>query len=499
MGAKVLLVGIDAAERTLIDAWTSDGRLPMLAELRARGRWGLVDPQPGLGDDAAWGSFSTTRDPAGHGRFYHARLAPDGVTLVPHRRDEMTVAPFWDALVEAGCRVAVVDVPKSPMGHDDALVIADWMTHGPEGPTVCSAAAAAHPVAERLGDGGHAPCDDLGPEAETVAEFGAELVRRTEHRTAILGELLAGDDWDLFTAVFGATHCVGHQQWRDHDPRHPEFDARRRARTGDVMEQVYVAVDRGLRTLVDAAGPGAVVIAFSLLGMGPNHQGTHLVEDVLREVAGARAARSSRWVDRVRRAVPASLRRRAPAPVAAVGRSTRERHERSKPYRVLPVDLATTALRITAADEHTDPTGVRHVPPEARRTLVDALGAMVDPDSRRPLVEEVVFTQDAYPGARTFVDALVVWSSSAPISGARIDGIGVIRRAPPPLRSGNHRPGGWFIVAGADVVPSPDPARCAIVDFGPSVAARLGVTLRATDGRVDGVLAPRAPGAPSPG
>jgi hypothetical protein len=94
-----------------------------------------------------------------------------------------------------------------------------------------------------------------------------------------------------------------------------------------------------------------------------------------------------------------------------------------------------------------------------------------------------VYPAEAYPGVASFIDLLIVWDPSAPITGARVHGA-VVRRPPPPARSGNHRPGGWLVAAGPGIVPSPDSTRCAIVDLGPSVAARLGVTLPDTDGRV---------------
>jgi predicted AlkP superfamily phosphohydrolase/phosphomutase len=168
----------------------------------------------------------------------------------------------------------------------------------------------------------------------------------------------------------------------------------------------------------------------------------------------------------------------------------RVRNEHAKPYRALPFDLPATALRIAAADAHTDAEGVRHVPPATRQELTDVLGAVVDPDSGRPLVEEVVFAADAYPGSRSSIDAFVLWDASAPITGAQLEGGGTIRRPPPPARSGNHRPGGWFVAAGPGIDASADPATCEIVDLGVSVAAQLDVDLASTDGRVIRELAP---------
>src|SRR3954467_9353699 len=126
MGAAVLLVGLDAADRALVDQWTQNGALPTLARLRERGVHGALAPLYGLGDDALWSSFSTATMPSRHGRYYHGRVGPDGASLVQTTRAATVVPPFWDALVRADRPVAVIDVPKSPLGDDRAVVVADW-------------------------------------------------------------------------------------------------------------------------------------------------------------------------------------------------------------------------------------------------------------------------------------------------------------------------------------------------------------------------------------
>ncbi len=71
------------------------------------------------------------------------------------------------------------------MGHDGAFVVADWMTHVAEGPMRLSPVAAAHPTAERLELATSFDCNRIDPTADDLAAFEAELVRRTEHRTAM--------------------------------------------------------------------------------------------------------------------------------------------------------------------------------------------------------------------------------------------------------------------------------------------------------------------------
>ena len=494
MGTKVLLVGVDGGDRELVERRSAEGRMPTIARIRREGHWGILAPQPGLGDDAGWSSFSTGLNPGRHGRSYHDRFAADGVTMVPFSRLEMTVAPFWDALVREGRRVAMIDVPKSPMGADAAFVVADWMTHGEEESAAqLSPAARDHPLHGRFVADPTWDCDrDLTTAAATTA-FERRVVARARERTATLRRLLQSRDWDLFTAVFAEAHCAGHRCWRDHDPGHPEHDAGRRAATGDVVERVYAEVDRSIAELIDEAGADAVVVVFSIQGMGPNYRGTHLLEEVFRRATSASPGTPAlRGVDRLRRCVPPALRRRAPAPAAALGRSIRVRTEQAKPYRALDIDLASTAIRVASA--HTgSPEGARGVPPEDQEHLRGLLGALVDPDTGRPIVDDIVFTADQYPGpaADDFVDALVLWRADAPINGAASDRVGVIRAPQPPMRSGNHRGGGWFAVAGPGIASTGLTVHGEVVDLAPTIAALLGITLDDVDGHpIPTVVAP---------
>ena len=56
---KVLLLGLDAAEHSLLLEGCDSGWLPTLRSLRDRGAWGLALSPPGFGSGAIWPSFST--------------------------------------------------------------------------------------------------------------------------------------------------------------------------------------------------------------------------------------------------------------------------------------------------------------------------------------------------------------------------------------------------------------------------------------------------------
>jgi predicted AlkP superfamily phosphohydrolase/phosphomutase len=427
MGTRVLLVGLDGADHALVEQAAAEGALATLARLRRDGVRGALAGLYGLGDDAAWSSFATGVMPSTHGRYYHARFGPDGTTLGPYTRDQMHTPPFWDPLVRAGRQVAVIDVPKSPLGDGRAVVVADWMPHGPDEPRASfSAAARARGLHEVLKPDPTFDCDAVSARAKTTAAFERRLAVRARDRTAVVRGLLDAEDWDLVVTSFAEPHCVGHTCWRD----------------AAVVGRVYRDVDAHLGTLVDAAGPDATVIVFSLTGMGANHSGTHLLPEVLTRLEPEPSRRR--------------LVRRESAP---------------RRFTVLPLDLRTSAIRIAREHSRDDE--------ETRHHLRTLLRELTDPDTGAPLVDDVVFVDEVDPGpaAGDFADVLVEWNSTKPIRAARIDGAGVVRRRPPRDRSGNHRGGGWFVAAGPGLAPASVEHPRAIVDLAPTVAAMFGEPL----------------------
>lgn len=55
----VLLVGLDAADHTLLLNGMDDGSLPHPAKIRADGAWGVVSSPHGFGSGAEWPSIAT--------------------------------------------------------------------------------------------------------------------------------------------------------------------------------------------------------------------------------------------------------------------------------------------------------------------------------------------------------------------------------------------------------------------------------------------------------
>ena len=112
--AKLIMLGIDAASPALIERWTADGTLPVLARLRERGTHAAVRGIEGFYVGSTWPSMYTGVNPARHGVHYLLQLEPGTYRLHEVAHAEFVRRPaFWDALSRAGRRVAALPAPRA--------------------------------------------------------------------------------------------------------------------------------------------------------------------------------------------------------------------------------------------------------------------------------------------------------------------------------------------------------------------------------------------------
>ena len=222
---QVLVLGIDAANPTLVTRWAEDGTLPNIRSLLARGLVGETRSLDGFFIGATWPSLYTGVTPARHGIHYLVQLKPG--TYEFHRPASaafVKCAPFWSHLSRAGRRVAVLDVPLSRIdpslngiqvvewaGHDAVYGFHTWPSHVAE--TIRS-----HFGSHPLGS----CCDAVRHSPEDYRAFIDALVRGARTKATLTREFLQQGGWDFFMQVFSETHCVGHQCWHLHDATRSE-------------------------------------------------------------------------------------------------------------------------------------------------------------------------------------------------------------------------------------------------------------------------------------
>jgi predicted AlkP superfamily phosphohydrolase/phosphomutase len=485
MPARVVLVGMDAADATLIDRWVGEGALPEFAALSApAARVRLANPLETL-PGGIWPELMTGRPCGDLGLFYHPLQLRTGEAR-PRRVAEHEIDPraFWTVASDAGARVAVADVPQAAVARGlNGVHLIEW---GPHDSTFDPGSEPREFLAEiraRHGDHPVPDCDAHDASETAYEDLLARLVAGAERKTAMLLDVLGRERWDLFACAFSETHCGGHQFWHFQDPASPRHPAHAPASLRAAVATIYRAVTTGVARLVEAAGPDAVVLVVASHGMGLYTGGPQLLTDVLvrlgmlhapeREV---RARLPYAFVRGFRAAVPVAWRRRLHAAV-----------ER------LPQPLESSATRAVALENNRcgairlnlrgrEPFGSVEPGRDADELVAELrreLGALRHPETGEPIVVCVKTAGEALGPERhpDVPDLIVVFRDDiGPIEACVSERVGLVSvplHKPHLPRTGDHRGETrvWALGRGTDGLVSTGRA----IDVAPTVLALLGI------------------------
>jgi predicted AlkP superfamily phosphohydrolase/phosphomutase len=522
MSAKVLVVGLDACDPTIVRSMVSRGRLPALARLLDTAAATVVENPYGLFVGTLWTTFFTALDPTRTNFYCWEEIDQHTYERQLTSPLDLQGVPFWDQLSAAGQRVAVLDVPHSrAVTPLNGIQVVEWGCHDRHFGFHTEPPELAAEIADRFG---FHPI--LGVDPYEAKEFAPDdyVLREGPHRTraeerALRDGLLAGIDakerlslhylagseWDFFLTVFGESHSVGHQAWYLHDPTHPRHDSGLAAELGDPIEQVYERLDRALAAHLDAIDDGTTVAVLLSHGMGPHYDATHLLAEVLKRIsraddsdipAGSPAMREAKraWAQlprpaRQRLGPPAMalLRRRLHRrpPAISPDESTTE-DRRGQRFYPNPNNFVFGGVRINLAGR--EPNG--RVKPGAEFDAVcDRLRSdlldLVNVTTGRPVVDAVVRTDEHYV-RRTgdkLPDLFLDWNRESLVETVWSPKTGVIHVPYTHWRTGDHRPDGLLLATGPGIERGASLPPLRIVDLAPSLAARLGVSLDGVGGR----------------
>jgi predicted AlkP superfamily phosphohydrolase/phosphomutase len=178
--AKVLFIGIDAADKDLIRLWAGAGDLPNLNKLFETAAWGITQSPTGLYVGAIWPSFYTGVSPARHSRYCYEQLQPGSYDIKRFSAREVKKEPFWKPLNRAGKRVAVIDIPKTyPSQLLNGVHIVDWSSHDPDPAGFCVwPEDIAAEIENRFGIDTMHNCNAFRTTGEEFRDFRDYLIRR---------------------------------------------------------------------------------------------------------------------------------------------------------------------------------------------------------------------------------------------------------------------------------------------------------------------------------
>ncbi len=308
----------DSAALPLLEQMLADGRLPVLAALRQRGRWETMDAKATFLQSSTYMTLCTGVDVREHGVYSAVPWS------APDQRPRFMYGlahpqTIWERLTARGRRSLVVDpiLAWAPR-RMDGIFLGGWQFADR---MVSRRVALPRAVSGRLSG-------RLGPPPRLDDVYGTKRVaslcawrdrlvqaprRVSDAAIALLGE----SSFDMAWLNFGAAHKAGHQLWDPSavvaEPLADDVNRRLQAGIPEVYEAVDAAIGRVLEVLPDPSD----VIVFSPTGMAANTSRADLLPGMLEAVlsGGARpttprigSARSPIWA--LRSAVPIEWRDR---------------------------------------------------------------------------------------------------------------------------------------------------------------------------------------------
>jgi len=270
---KLLIVGWDGAEPTIVAGMLKDGRLPKLASLSEAGFMTSVSSTIPPSSLPAWTSAMTGVNPGRHGLVDFVRLDPGRHSLRLVNASEREVPTLFELAGRLGLSVACLGMPGSwPPSPDAGVCIAGF-----DSPVATTAARSAFQPPELFDElkarelvWPYGRTDELAVGTGWHSRTRRILTTTIECKTRIAETILREKTFDLFAIVFSESDTAGHHFWAHHDVHSP----RRRAlgldakRHGDTIEKTYAALDRALGRLLAACGPQTAVLVISDHGFG---------------------------------------------------------------------------------------------------------------------------------------------------------------------------------------------------------------------------------------
>jgi len=492
----VVAIGLDAADKDLVQRLVDGGELPALATLMARGAFGALEGNANRFAGGVWPTFYSGRDVPWHGLYHNKLWRQERMCVEVADETWFPEPPFWQLLDPSRFRIAVLDVPMTVASPKqlNGLHLAGWGTHD----VIARGSWPAElwdELTRQFGEPGM-PAELFGAQsAATLRRLTSQLIQSTDQMAAIGSALLARDNWDLFLIVFGATHRGGHYLWDLSQIDRSRLSPKEHEQLERSLVEVYRATDRALARLLAQAPADALILVFAVHGMGPNTTWADRTAEILQRIQSGGAEATPR------KGALYTLKQMLPWPMVRLITSRlpqgMQRHlvklwskrmfdwSRTRAFPV-PMDHA-GYIRVNLRGR--EPEGI--VEPGAEyealcSQLAEGFLGFHDLTTGKPIVHRVHLREDLLPAGAPAGDRLpdlvIEWSDVSPIRSAGIasERYGELKWSPPERlpsgRAGNHKPQGWFVAAGSGIGHGRVEGHT-ILDLVPTICSWLGADL----------------------
>lgn len=471
---RMIAIGLEAVEPTLLEKWCEEGHLPTLASLRDRGAYRRIWGPSEISSSSTWPSINCGVTPGKHGMaFIHRQFASGTYDTVRKRADDIGRDPFWLDLDKAGKRIFTMDVPETRTYGLNGVEVVGW---GLEYKTWKVDSTPKGLVQDILKRYGNHPLDGWYQTKESTAEawldIKEKLLGAAKTRVDIVREIMAKEKFDFSLIAYGETHFAGHLFWHINDPQHPDYDPELEKAVGQPILEIYKACDQGLKEIIEM-DPEATVLVFSNTGMGPNYSGRHFVGEVLGRL-GYRAEKVEREAPK-KSGLPAGDVFAIERIEKMIGQRNIEKVKSLIPEKIWDVvtrkflTMGSDWKDCLAFDIPSDNTGTIRINLKGREpkgkvdpadydALCDKIAEqfmeLVHPETGEKLVSEIVKPHEKYPGdySADLPDLVIKWVPGKDITVMTSPEVGEIRRDHlPDARTGAHQDVGFFVAVGEGI------------------------------------------------
>jgi predicted AlkP superfamily phosphohydrolase/phosphomutase len=481
--SRTLLIGLDGATFTVLDALLESGHMPFLKDIMARGAHAELASTILPLTPPAWTSMITGRSPGYHGvfDFVHCRQTKDGIFFTLNMSYDIRCPTLWSILSRRGMKVAALNFPVSyPPEPVNGVCVPGFVNFR-------HLKGAVYPPAfyEKMralpGFDAKFLSMDTDQEFQSIQHLPQDQyeswimyhIEREARWFDVVEMILTQDPPDLTALIFDGVDKLQHLCWRFLDPSlRPSNPTPWEARILDLCLTYFRRLDGYIRQIVELAGEQARIFLASDHGFGP----TEVVF-----FANAWLAQHGYlfWKSAARGAASTTTNiadRRIKFQVENID------WERTTAFALNP---SSNGIYIRRSDGAGSPGIAAGEYEQFRAKLIDDLLALPDPETGERFFSRVLTREQAFPGdaSARAPDLTVFMKDHGFLSVSDSDE--VFRRRPEAW--GTHHPQGIFIAAGPGIVPLGRMNGLQIVDVAPILMRSLET---AQDVEMEGVCPP---------
>lgn len=263
---RVIVIGFDGLEPTLVRKWVQQGYLPTFKRVMEEGAFSdLVTVLP-PSSASAWTSAVTGVNPGKHGIFGFLNTSNPGPSDEPvfNTSRDRGFRPVWAVLGDYGRTSDIINIPlSSPADSLKGLMIAGFPHASDNKESYYYPQSLNSVLGDYTFDAFRVTCAKNREE-----RFLTKMEAISSKRLHLGLQLFEHNDWDLFWLVFTFPDRFQHYLWKYMDKNHPMYDPINGPVYGDEILQAYIKADHYLDEFLKRMGEDDLVIVMSDHGFG---------------------------------------------------------------------------------------------------------------------------------------------------------------------------------------------------------------------------------------